>query len=148
VYCETALAGVPDAALAPAATGLARPSAPTTRVWRSSGGPAGNPLGVPKLAVRDLGAAPPPCERLLAVQHHDAADGLVAPPRGPFTGSAVSRLAVRFSDGRLADVVRTDCVDGPCSQRDVLDETWSCNDKGCVLSSVPLDCRPPAAQGR
>ncbi|MBN1774661.1 MAG: ATP-binding protein [Deltaproteobacteria bacterium] len=149
VWCETALAGVPDPALAPAASELARLAAPTTQVWRASGGAAaGNALGVPKLAVRDLGAAPPPCERLLAVQHHDAADGLAAPPRGPFTGSAASRLAVRWAEGRLADVVRTDCTDGPCAQRDVLDETWSCNAKGCVLSSVPLDCRPPGTVGR
>ena len=148
VYCETALAGVPDPALVPSPTGLARPAVPATFAWRAAGGPAGNALGVPKSSVRDLGAAPPPCERLLAVQHHDAADALVAPPRGPFTGSAVSRLAVRFSEGRLADVVRTDCTDGPCNQRDVLDETWSCNAKGCVLSNVPLDCRPPDTAGR
>lgn len=148
VYCETALAGVPDATLAPSPTGLGLAAGPVTLVWRASGGPAGNAVGVPKSSVRDLGPAPPPCERLLAVQHHDAADALFAPARGPFTGSAVSRLAVRFSDGRLADVVRTDCADGPCNQRDVLDETWSCNARGCVRSSVPLDCRPPAAPGR
>lgn len=144
VYCETALAGVPDAALAPSPAGPARLAGPRTEVWRAAGGhPAGNALGIPKRSVRDLGPAPPPCERQLAVQHHDANDALAAPPRGPFTGSAASRLAVRFADGRLADVVRTDCADGPCNQRDVLDETWSCNERGCVLSSVPLDCRPP-----
>jgi len=79
----------------------------------------------------------------LAVQHHDITDVLVAPARGPFTGSASTRLAVRFSDGRLADVVRTDCADGPCSQQDVLDETWSCNERGCVISNVPLECKAP-----
>jgi hypothetical protein len=140
-WCELALAGAPEPSLAPAPDAVARLVGPVAWIVRSASGPAVNAQGVTRSSVRDLGQAAPPCERLLAVQHHDIADVLVAPARGPFTGSASTRLAVRFSDGRLADVVRTDCADGPCTQQDVLDETWSCNDRGCVLSNVPLECK-------
>jgi hypothetical protein len=140
-WCELTLTGIPGPALAPSPETLTRLAGPAALAYSADGTPSVNAQGAASVAVRDLGAAPPPCEKILAVLHHDAADALIVPTVGPFTGSASTRLAVRFSENRLADLVRTDCADGPCAQRDVLDETWSCNAQGCVPSNVPLECK-------
>jgi hypothetical protein len=145
-WCAAQLTGVP--AVPPVPDALARPMAPYAIAWRTPDGPATDVEGVSETSVRDLGAAPPPCARLLAVQHHDAAGALVAPAAGPHTGSASTRVAVRLSEGRVADLVRTDCDDGPCARPEVFDETWSCNEKGCVASSVPLECRAAGERDR
>ncbi|MBI5499686.1 MAG: ATP-binding protein [Deltaproteobacteria bacterium] len=139
-YCEIKLDGVADPALAPPADAVGRLAGAAAILYGAPAGPAPNAQGVARASVRDLGAATPPCERLLSVQHHDPAGVLAVPAAGPYSGSASTRLAVRFSEGRLADIVRTDCADGPCAQRDVLDETWSCGTTGCYLSNVPLSC--------
>ena len=139
-YCEIKLDGVADPSLAPSPDAVGRLAGAAALLYGGPGGPAMNAQGVARISVRDLGPAAPPCERLLSVQHHHPTGALAVPSAGPSSGSASTRLAVRFSDGRLADVVRTDCADGPCAQRDVLDETWSCATSGCFLSNVPLSC--------
>jgi hypothetical protein len=142
-YCEIALFGDPAVRPVPFPD-PAMPSGPYALAWRTPHGPGRNADGVSSFALRDLGAAAPPCSSLMVVQHHDAAGALASPARGPFLGTAASRLGLRFRDGRFSDVVRTDCFDGPCADRDVMDETWSCDRNGCVFSTIPLDCTPPA----
>jgi hypothetical protein len=139
-FCRLLLTGVPvpPAADAP----VPRLASPYAVAYRDAAGNAApGPEGVVAFSLRDLGPALAPCERLLGVQHHDDGNALIAPPSGPFRGAAATRIAVRFNEGRLGDLVRTDCFDGPCKLREVFDETWTCDGKGCGVSTVPLSCR-------